>query len=150
MCKASHYAETELELEDGKRYDISMGLFGLAFLTPVGQVADDCVACAKTGAVLTLLNIPIDLQQKFGLKSREVVHFVQTVNDYQDHVLFSNGNSLPLDLFANKNVGAYAGKLEDLEGAGDSGTAGIEDTGFARAEGWGGLTISGTREIVRG
>lgn len=158
MCKASQEAKRSEGMNKGERYGIATAPGGLAAFSKYGQPVAECVACAQTGAVLTLMNIPLELQQQYQLKAREVVLFQQTGHNMQDQLTLKDGRQLSLSVFANKNVGVFFGEIEELASVdGDGGVLVIEgDSGLdIKAEGDNGLDIDGVgpsameRELTR-
>jgi len=114
MCKASLEAKKVVKAVKGAMYGIGTGPLILAAIHPHGEDPKECVACTQTGDVLTLVNIPPDLQQQLGISNQKVVSFVQTDHNMQD-MLKIDGKIYSLSMFANKGIGVYFGELENLD-----------------------------------
>jgi hypothetical protein len=86
-----------------------------AFFDPTAAPAV-CAVCLPPGARLTILDIPIRLQQQWHVSDREEVVFTQTsaaVNTYRDAVKFSNGCEVRLQEFRE----GIRARVMDLSGA---------------------------------
>lgn len=75
--------------------------------------ATACASCVKDGTTLTLIGVPIELQEQFKIGSTEVVTMVDKGHQAVDLLTLSTTSAtVPLIAFANKGVSAYVGELE--------------------------------------
>jgi hypothetical protein len=109
MCKGSQSAKKTYDAGVGENLGIGVTAHGLASFHPPGVPATECVACVQTGQVLSLGNIPTDLQTKFGIGATAVVTFIQTDDDTQDQVELENRKKISLHDLANRSITAYVG-----------------------------------------
>ena len=81
MCKASIVAD---EFRDGTRGDklnISMGGHGLGTFHPSGIPVESVAVCLKTGAEITMSNIPSELRGLLKVGETEPAIFIETPGD---------------------------------------------------------------------
>lgn len=116
MCKASITAERVRDATVGERYKIGTSDHNLGAFHPVDESPRDCVVCAANGAVLTLTNVPADLQQKFDIGAETTAEFVDTGDNSHDELRFDNGLSAVLVEFADRDVLVEIGYGEPASG----------------------------------
>lgn len=117
MCKASLWAKHHEMARQGETHAIGISEHGLPALHPVGADPKQCITCVPDKTVLTLSNIPPDLQKKFGVGNSAVVAFVDTGDNKHD-MLNVSGRQVVLGEFADKGILAYVGVHAIDDGAG--------------------------------
>ena len=116
MCKASVMARSTVQAVVGQLVTIGInprhefGVFHEAGVAP-----DDRVVCVKNGQRLTLSDIPIDLQQKFGVNETTHATFREEDDNQFDQLEFGNGKRADLHDFGGYGIIAYIGEM-DLTG----------------------------------
>lgn len=119
MCKGSLVAKNVIEAQKGARYQIGISSHGLPAFHPQGMKTEDCIACVKNGETLTLLGIPVALQQKHQIGATEKVTFIDTGDNTADKVrLWKTGKHIDLREFTD-SVTAYVGEILELDESDD-------------------------------
>jgi hypothetical protein len=103
------YAITRMLADDGRPH---------AVLHEPGRSALTTMVCAQKESVMTLTNIPQDLQYQYGVEDLEVVIFRGSPDGIKKDVieLKKNGMRFCLAGFAGRKVKAYIGELERPQG----------------------------------
>jgi hypothetical protein len=110
MCKASLWAVHHTIARVGETHSIGTSSHGLPALHPQGQDPKSCIVCVPDRTVLTLQNIPIELQKRYNVGSSATGMFRDTGDDQHD-MLDIAGQRAYLSEFANKGVTAFVGAV---------------------------------------
>lgn len=123
MCQSSRLAKKSVDATQGATLGISTiglddGTSGrVGALHAVGEKASDCVHCVQTNQQLTLSNIPMELQNKFGIGATAIATFQESTKYHADDVLdFGNGRRVQFRQFADQGIEVYVG-VKDKAGA---------------------------------
>lgn len=113
MCKAPILARNVVQATQGSRYGIGISSHGLPVFHLEGEATSERVVCVKNETVLTLLHIPLDLQEKLGIGASAHATFIDTGDNCADEVfLWATGNHVDLHVFVGKAT-AYVGMMVD-------------------------------------
>ena len=115
MCQGSRHAKKFENTEDGATLGIGkmrVDKSTIGAFHRLGQTTAQCVMCVKSGTKLTLGQIPLKLQTKFGIGATAIAEFKEGPWHQDDRLIFENGKDIPLAAFSGQEVSVFVGVKE--------------------------------------
>ena len=113
MCKGSINAKLAISAVAGSMVTIGINpLHQFGVFHEAGVSPDDCVVCVDDKQRLTLSDIPVELQEDFGIRDTALATFHDNAENELDQLEFDNGRMADLDLFGGYGIIAYIGELD--------------------------------------
>jgi len=123
MCKYSALTKKTVDARPGQTLEIGTvdssdvgGQRKFGMFHEKGTPATACAVCVKDKTIITLTNIPADVQAEHRIGSQEVATLIDRNDRVQDMMFFhSTQIEEPLLAFADRGIQAYVGELRQRE-----------------------------------
>lgn len=109
MCKGSVIADYFVDATDGMELQISFAKYGMPVFHEPGIDPSSCVICVRDGTVVTLENIPIEVQRQYSIAGEVMATFKDTGDGDHDLITLVDGSAIALSEFAARGVNVYVG-----------------------------------------